>query len=110
MPARSVKVSAKLVGFLLAALLTPVVVRGYTMGGCHKIVKLAFIPPITAPRAWAFTFSFFSIDLTTRVRDFTAAGSKPLLAFTVGVINNVVPGCILSIVVFSDDRVSVVTN
>ena len=37
-----------------------------------------------ALRTWAFTFSFLSIGLITRLREFARAGGKPFLAFTRG--------------------------
>ena len=73
-------------------------------------MKPALIAPITALRTWAFTFSFLSIGLTTRVREFTAAGSKPFLAFTTGVIINVILGYVLSVVVFGHYWAGVATH
>jgi uncharacterized membrane protein YadS len=58
------------------------------------------ILPITTLRVWAFTFSFLSIGLTTRLREFATAGGKPFLAFTAGVVVNVVLGFVLSVLVF----------
>jgi uncharacterized membrane protein YadS len=88
------------IGFLIASLLTTVIVRGYTLGDYNKVVKPSLIAPITALRTWAFTFSFLSIGLTTRIREFTAAGARPFIAFTIGVIVNVILGYILSVHVF----------
>ena len=97
-------------GFLLASLLTTLIVRGYTLGDYNRLVKPGLINPITALRTWAFTFSFLSIGLTTRVREFTAAGSKPFLAFTAGVVVNVILGYVLSILVFGHYWASVATH
>ena len=99
-----------ILGFLIASLLTTLVVRGYTLGNYNKLVKPALIAPITALRTWAFTFSFLSIGLTTRVREFTAAGSKPFIAFTAGVIINVILGYILSVMVFGHYWATVATH
>src|SRR6201999_1941077 len=74
------------IGFLIASLLTTLIVRGYTLGDYNKVVKPSLIAPITALRTWAFTFSFLRIGLTTRVREFTASGARPFIAFTIGVI------------------------
>jgi uncharacterized membrane protein YadS len=52
-------------------------------------------------RTWTFIFCFFSIGLTTRFRDLASAGRKPFVAFSVGVVVNVVLGFILSAVVFA---------
>jgi uncharacterized membrane protein YadS len=97
-------------GFLVASLLTTLIVRGYTLGDYNKLVKPFLIAPITALRTWAFTFSFLSIGLTTRFREFTAAGSRPFLAFTAGVIVNVILGYILSVVVFGQYWAGVATH
>jgi uncharacterized membrane protein YadS len=75
-------------------------VQAYTLGDYNKLVKPGLIAPITALRTWAFTFSFLSIGLTTRVKDFVAAGSKPFLAFAIGAIVSIVLGFILSVLVF----------
>ena len=99
-----------ILGFLIASLLTTLVVRGYTLGDYNKLVKPALIAPITALRTWAFTFSFLSIGLTTRVREFTAAGSKPFIAFTAGVIINVILGYLLSVTVFGHYWATVATH
>jgi len=88
------------IGFLVASAVTTLIVRGNTLGDYNKIVKPALIAPITALRTWAFTFSFLSIGLTTRFRELASAGSKPVIAFTAGVIVNVILGYILSVVVF----------
>ena len=99
-----------ILGFLIASILTTFIVRGYTLADYNKLVKPGLIAPITALRTWAFTFSFLSIGLTTRVREFTAAGSKPFLAFTAGVIVNVILGYLLSVVVFGHYWATVATH
>lgn len=88
------------IGFLVASALTTLIVHGNTLGDYNKIVKPALIAPITSLRTWAFTFSFLSIGLTTRFRELAAAGSKPFIAFTAGVVVNVILGYVLSVVVF----------
>jgi uncharacterized membrane protein YadS len=98
------------IGFLIASILTTLIVHAYTLGDYNKLVKPSLILPITALRTWAFTFSFLSIGLTTRLREFTAAGSKPFVAFTAGVIVNVILGYILSVVVFGHYWASIVTH
>jgi uncharacterized integral membrane protein (TIGR00698 family) len=98
------------IGFLIASILTTLIVHAYTLADYNKLVKPSLIAPITALRTWAFTFSFLSIGLTTRVREFTAAGSKPFIAFTAGVIVNVILGYILSVIVFGHYWSSIVTH
>ena len=59
------------------------------------------VAPVKTLRTWAFIFCFFSIGLTTRVRELAAAGSRPFWAFTTGVVVNVVIGYVLSVQVFN---------
>ena len=98
------------IGFLVASVLTTLIVHGNTLADYNKLVKPALIAPITSLRTWAFTFSFLSIGLTTRFRELANAGSKPFIAFTAGVIVNVILGYILSVVVFGHYWSSVVTH
>ncbi len=51
-------------------------------------------------RGWAFTWTFLSIGLTTRFRELSSVGWKPLAAFAVGVVINVPLGYFLSNVIF----------
>ena len=88
------------IGFLLASILVTVVASGYTMADFNKIVAPEMVGPIKDLRTWAFIFCFFSIGLTTRFRELASAGTKPFIAFTGGVVINVVLGYILSVIVF----------
>ena len=97
-------------GFLIASILTTLIVHSYSLGDYNKIVKPALIAPITSLRTWAFTLSFLSIGLTTRFRELAGAGIKPFIAFTAGVVINVILGYILSVVVFGHYWASVVTH
>ena len=99
-----------IIGFLIASVLTTLIVHGNTLVDYNKLVKPSLIAPITSLRTWVFTFSFFSIGLTTRFRELAAAGFKPFLAFTFGVIVNVILGYILSVVVFGNYWSSFVTH
>ena len=98
------------IGFLVASILTTLIVHGNTLSDYNKVVKPALITPITSLRTWAFTFSFLSIGLTTRFRELVNAGTKPFIAFTVGVIINVILGYILSVVVFGHYWSQIVTH
>ena len=98
------------IGFLIASVLTTLIVHGNTLGDYNKVVKPALIAPITALRTWAFTFSFLSIGLTTRFRELAGAGKKPFIAFTAGVIVNVVLGYALSVIVFGHYWSTIVTH
>jgi uncharacterized membrane protein YadS len=98
------------IGFLVASILTTLIVRGHTLADYNKVVKPLLIAPITSLRTWAFTFSFLSIGLTTRLRELASAGSKPFVAFTAGVIVNVILGYILSVVIFGHYWAAVATH
>jgi len=98
------------IGFLIASVVTTLVVHGNTFADYNKLVKPSLILPITALRTWVFTFSFLSIGLTTRFRELAAAGAKPFLAFTFGVVVNVALGYILSVVVFGHYWSAIVTH
>jgi uncharacterized integral membrane protein (TIGR00698 family) len=90
------------IGFLLASLIITLVSRGYSYPDYKQRVLPALVTPLQSLRVWAFTFTFLSIGLTTRVRDFAAVGAKPFYAFTAGVIVNVILGFVLSTQVFVD--------
>jgi len=88
------------VGFLIASAIITVVSEGYTYDQFKKTLTPDLIAPLVGLRTWAFTFCFLSIGLSTRLRELVGAGSRPFLAFTGGVIVNVILGFILSTVVF----------
>lgn len=98
------------IGFLIASILTTLIVSGDTLGHYNELVKPALISPITALRTWVFTFSFLSIGLTTRFRELARAGTKPFIAFTIGVIVNLLLGYFLSVVVFGDYWSNIITQ
>ncbi len=87
-------------GFLIASVIVTVAAGGLSLPDYDKLVNPALVAPLKTLRTWAFVFSFFSIGLTTRFRDLAPAGPKPFLAFSAGVIFNVVLGFILSVWVF----------
>jgi len=98
------------IGFLVASVITTLIVRRYTLRDYNALVKPSLIAPIASLRTWAFTFSFLSIGLTTRIRELTSAGIKPCLAFTAGVIVNVILGYFLSVLVFGRYWESIATH
>lgn len=98
------------IGFLIASVLTTLIIQAHSLADYNKLVKPSLILPITALRTWVFTFSFLSIGLTTRFRELAAAGIKPFAAFTFGVIVNVALGYFLSVVVFGHYWASIVTH
>lgn len=89
-------------GFAIASIVVSLAVyylQSHTgVGAFNKDV----IGLIKSLRGWAFTWTFLSIGLTTRFKELSVVGWKPLLAFTVGVLINVPLGYILSNVVFAD--------
>jgi uncharacterized integral membrane protein (TIGR00698 family) len=98
------------IGFLIASVLTTLIVHGNTLTDYNKLVKPSLIAPITSLRTWAFTFSFLSIGLTTRFRELANSGIKPFIAFTVGVVVNVILGYVLSVIVFGHYWSSIATH
>lgn len=88
------------IGFLIGSIVVTWAVGSDSYGDFNKIVRPALVAPITALRTWAFTFCFLSIGLTTRLREFASIGGRPFLAFTAGVVVNVILGFILSVLVF----------
>jgi uncharacterized integral membrane protein (TIGR00698 family) len=88
------------IGFLLASIIVTLLVGKYSYADFSRIVKPGFVAPITALRTWVFTFSFVSIGLTARLREFSPAGGRPFLAFTAGVAVNVILGFVLSVLIF----------
>ncbi len=88
------------IGFFIASIFMTAVTAGYASADFNKVVKPGLILPIVSLRTWAFIFCFLSIGLTTRFRELKSAGVKPFLAFTTGVLVNVVLGFVLSAYVF----------
>jgi uncharacterized membrane protein YadS len=87
-------------GFLLASAAISLVASGLNYAEYKKNVVPLLVAPLQGLRVWAFTFCFFSIGLTTRLRELASAGIKPFYAFTAGVIVNVILGYVLSARVF----------
>jgi uncharacterized membrane protein YadS len=90
-----------IIGFLVASLLITWATSSYSLADYNKTVAPLLVAPIKDLRMWAFIFCFLSIGLTTRFRDLAAAGRKPFLAFSSGVVVNVILGFILSAYVFA---------
>jgi uncharacterized integral membrane protein (TIGR00698 family) len=88
------------VGFLIASIVVTWAVGSASYGDFNKIIRPTLVGPITVLRTWAFTFCFLSIGLTTRLREFASIGAKPFVAFTAGVVVNVILGFVLSVLIF----------
>lgn len=89
-------------GFVLASALVTWIASHYSLADYRKVVTPDLVAPISTLRTWAFTFCFLSIGLTTRLRSLASTGWRPLLAFTAGVVVNVIIGYVLSVHVFAD--------
>lgn len=89
-------------GFLAASIIVTLITHSYSYADYKSTVVPELVGPVKNLRTWAFIFCFFSIGLTTRLRDFAAAGARPFYAFTAGVAANVVLGFILSTQVFGE--------
>jgi len=87
-------------GFLVASVLMTLVTRGFDYAVYKKEVLPTLVAPLQAFRTWAFTFAFLSIGLSTRIREFASIGARPFVAFTIGVVVNVILGFALSTQVF----------
>jgi uncharacterized integral membrane protein (TIGR00698 family) len=90
------------IGFVLASLIITYATRDYSLADYNKLAVPALVAPLKDLRTWAFIFCFLSIGLTTRFRELASAGTKPFIAFTAGVVVNVILGFILSAIVFAD--------
>ncbi len=88
------------IGFLLASIFITLVAQDVGHAQFGKAATTDLVTPIKNLRTWAFAFGFLSIGLTTRLRDLAGVGGRPLLAFSSGVVVNVVLGFVLSVVVF----------
>ena len=89
------------IGFLAASALVTAVSAHYGQSAYHDTVTPQLVTPLKDLRTWAFIFCFFSIGLTTRPRDLARIGPQPFLAFSAGVLVNVILGFLLSAWVFA---------
>jgi len=89
------------IGFLLASIIVTLIATHYGQADFKKVVVPEMVGPIKDLRTWAFIFCFFSIGLTTRFKELANAGMKPFIAFTSGVVVNVILGFVLSTIVFA---------
>ena len=89
------------IGFLIASIVVTMIANKFGAADYKKIVVPEMVGPIKDLRTWAFIFCFFSIGLTTRFRELSHAGGKPFMAFTTGVVVNVILGFVLSTIVFA---------
>lgn len=93
-------------GFFIASIFTTFVIASLDpkVGSAYSKDVLSIVKNL---RGWTFTWTFLCIGFTTRFKDLAAAGWKPVMAFTIGVLVNVPLGYFLSCVVFADYWMSV---
>lgn len=89
------------IGFVVASLIITLVAQGVGHAAFTKSATPNLVTPIKNLRTWAFAFGFLSIGLTTRLRDLAGVGGRPLIAFSSGVVVNVLLGLALSAAVFA---------
>ena len=90
-----------ILGFLAASVLVTLATRELSLADYNKLALPTLVNPLKDLRSWAFILCFLSIGLTTRVAIFRQSGARPFMAFSVGVVVNVVLGFILSTIVFA---------
>ena len=88
------------IGFLLASLVMTAITASVDTYTYMHVMKPNLIGPIKTMRTWTFIFTFFSIGMTTRFREFMKFGARPWAAFFTGAIIVVILGFILSVYVF----------
>jgi uncharacterized membrane protein YadS len=88
------------IGFLVASAVMTVVIGSVSTQVYFHMMKPNLIGPIKTMRTWTFIFTFFSIGMTTRFREFVKFGAKPWLTFFIAAIIVIVLGFILSFYVF----------
>lgn len=89
------------IGFFVASIFTTLIIAMIDpkLGAKYSGNALGAIKTL---RGWTFTWTFLSIGFTTRFRELTSFGWKPLAAFTIGVLINVPLGYFLSNIFFVD--------
>ncbi|GAB6174307.1 hypothetical protein JCM15765_37850 [Paradesulfitobacterium aromaticivorans] len=85
-------------GFFVASIITTLLIASVD-ANTAKAINTTVIAPVKELRTWAFVFTFLYIGMTTRFKELTSVGWKPLAAFTTGVIVNIPLGYILSVLV-----------
>lgn len=85
-------------GFFIASAILTLLITSVTPE-VSKEISSTIISPVKTLRTWAFTLCFFSIGLTTRFKELTSVGWKPIAAFTAGVAVNVPLGFIMSVLI-----------
>ncbi|CFY09111.1 Uncharacterised protein family UPF0324, prokaryote [Syntrophomonas zehnderi OL-4] len=85
------------IGFFVASAIITVLVASAATPEIASAINGDVIKPVKTLRTWAFIFCFLCIGMTTRFKELTSVGWKPLAAFSTGVAVNVPLGYILSV-------------
>jgi uncharacterized membrane protein YadS len=89
-----------ILGFFLASLLITWAGQDQSLTDFDTVTRPRLLAPIDTLRNWAFTFSFLSIGASLRIRRLAPVTGNAFVAFSVGVVVNLIVGFILSAVVF----------
>ena len=89
-----------ILGFAVASLLITWAADGHSFADFSIVTRPRLIEPIDTLRNWAFTFSFLSIGASLRIRKLAPVTGNAFVAFSVGVLVNLVLGFVLSSMVF----------
>jgi len=89
-----------ILGFFVASIIVTLVLANLDAKSGAQYTK-EVVGPLKSLRGWAFAWTFLSIGLTTRFRELTRFGWRPLAAFAIGVAINVPLGYWLSQHVFA---------
>ena len=82
--------------FVLAFLLASILVTELTGSMGKPAVDAHVIGVLNTLRTWFFTLTFLCIGLNARFGEMRAIGAKPIVAFAVIVLVNLVVGCVLA--------------
>ena len=86
--------------FVLAFLVASVLVTYLVTRMGKPQIDAHLIAVLNTFRTWLFTLAFLCIGLNTRLADMRALGAKPIIAFTVVVLVNLVLGFVLAHLLF----------
>jgi uncharacterized membrane protein YadS len=87
-------------GFLVASFVMTLVVGSVDTYTYLHQMKPNLVGPIKTMRTWTFIFTFFSIGMTTRFREFVKFGARPWATFFLAAIVVIILGFILSQYIF----------
>ncbi len=90
-----------ILGFFLASLLITLAGHDHSFADFDTVTRPRLLVPIDTLRNWAFTFSFLSIGASLRIRRLAPVTGNAFVAFSVGVLVNLVLGYVLWAVVFA---------